>query len=68
MNRNAEALLGQVDAYAHLSDRVSVGGRFDGLSSDGPIRLETDEELVAGTETLARADPAGAGGADETCR
>jgi hypothetical protein len=54
MNRNAGALLEQADAYVHLLDRVSVGGRFEGLSSDGPIRLSSDQELLEATESVSR--------------
>jgi 5-methylcytosine-specific restriction protein A len=54
MNRNGEALIEQVDSYVHLFDRVSVGGRFQGAASDGPIRLATDEELLEATARAAR--------------
>jgi 5-methylcytosine-specific restriction protein A len=53
MNRNAEALVEQVDAYVHGFDRVSVGGRFEGESSHGPVRLTTDQELLEATASLA---------------
>ncbi|MBW4041416.1 MAG: DUF222 domain-containing protein [Acidobacteria bacterium] len=53
MNRNAEALLVQVGEYAHRFDRVSAGGRFEGASSAGPIRLLTDDELVRATASNA---------------
>ena len=53
MNRNAETLVEQVGAYAHLFDRVSVGGRFDGASSDGPIRILTDAELLHATDSAS---------------
>ena len=46
MNRNAEALIEQVDAYVHLFDRVSVGGRFDGPPRMVPVRVLTDQELL----------------------
>ena len=45
MNRNAAALVERAGAYARLFDRVSAGGRFDGASSAGPVRLSTDDEL-----------------------
>jgi hypothetical protein len=54
MNRNAEALLEQAGAYARLFDRVSAGGRFDGASSAGPVRLSTDQELVEAAVSLSR--------------
>ena len=54
MNRNAEALLEQAGAYAHLFDRVSIGGRFDGAPSTGPARLLTDQELVQALAANAR--------------
>ena len=53
MNRNAETLLEQVGAYAHMFDRVSVGGRFDHASSDGPIRVLTDAELLHATDSAS---------------
>jgi hypothetical protein len=54
MNRNAEALIEQAGEYAHRFDRVSAGGRFEGASSAGPIRLLTDEELVHAATSNAR--------------
>jgi 5-methylcytosine-specific restriction protein A len=54
MHRNAEALLEQAGAYAHLLDRVSAGDRFEGASSDGPIRLTTDQELVDALASASR--------------
>ena len=54
MNRNAEALVEQAGSYAHLFDRVSLGGRFDGASSAGPIRVSTDQELLEATASLSR--------------
>ena len=37
-----------------MFDRVSVGGRFDGLSSAGPARLLTDQELLEALAVNAR--------------
>jgi hypothetical protein len=54
MDRNAETLLEQADAYAHLFDRVSAGDRFDGASSDGPIRLTSDQELLEAAGSVSR--------------
>jgi hypothetical protein len=54
MNRNAEALIEQVGEYAHLLDRVSLGGRFDGLSLSGRARLSTDPELLEAAASLSR--------------
>jgi 5-methylcytosine-specific restriction protein A len=54
MNRNAETILEQAGEYAHLLDRVCVGGRFEGESSDGPIRLASDHELVDALASVAR--------------
>src|SRR4051812_6936291 len=54
MNRNAAALIEQVEAYASLFDRVSVGDRFDGASSAGPIRVTSDAELLEATSAVAR--------------
>jgi hypothetical protein len=54
MNRNAETLLEQVDAYVHLFDRVSAGDRFGGASSDGPIRLSSDQELLEAAGSVSR--------------
>lgn len=56
MNRNAAALLEQADVSVHLLDRVSAGDRFEGLSSDGPIRLATDPELLGSFAALAKLD------------
>jgi len=53
MNRNAEALRTQVDAYLHGFDRVDVAGRFEGASSDGPVRLLSDQELLQATSSLS---------------
>ncbi|RIX28009.1 HNH endonuclease signature motif containing protein [Amnibacterium setariae] len=54
MNRNAEALQQQVDAYVHGFDRVSASGRFDDASSDGPVRLLSDQELLEATDSVSR--------------
>jgi hypothetical protein len=54
MNRSVEALVEQVGEYVRRFDRVSAGGRFDGLSSAGPARLLTDEELLAVAAVSAR--------------
>lgn len=54
MNRNAEALIEQVGTYTHLFDRVSAGGRFDDVSSDGPIRLLSDQELLDAAGSVSR--------------
>jgi hypothetical protein len=54
MNRSAEALVEQVGEYVRRFDRVSAGGRFDGLSSSGPVRLLTDEELLSAGALNAR--------------
>jgi hypothetical protein len=54
MNRSAEALVEQVGEYVRRFGRVSAGGRFDGLSSSGPARLLTDEELLSAAALNAR--------------
>ena len=54
MNRNAAAVVDQAEAYASLFDRVSVSGRFDDASSDGPIRLASDQELLEATASITR--------------
>jgi 5-methylcytosine-specific restriction protein A len=54
MNRNAEALVEQVGTYVSLFDRVSLSGRFDEASSDGPIRLASDQELLEATASVTR--------------
>jgi hypothetical protein len=54
MNRNAGAVIEQADRYASLFDRVSEGGRFDGLSSDGAIRLVSDQELLEATASASQ--------------
>ena len=55
MRRSAETLIEQVAAYAHLFDRVSVGGRFDDAGSSGPIRLATDPEVLQASAAASRA-------------
>ncbi|MBW4042259.1 MAG: hypothetical protein HIU86_09050 [Acidobacteria bacterium] len=54
MSRTAGALLEQAGEYVHRFDRVSAGGRFEGVSSEGPIRSAGDEELLEATASLAR--------------
>ncbi|GAA4743469.1 hypothetical protein GCM10025783_13810 [Amnibacterium soli] len=54
MNRNAAAVVEQAEAYASLFDRVSASGRFDDASSDGPVRLATDQELLEATASVTR--------------
>ena len=54
MNRSAVAVVEQAEAYASLFDRVSVGGRFDEASSDGPVRLASDQELLEATASVTR--------------
>jgi 5-methylcytosine-specific restriction protein A len=54
MNRNAEALIEQANAYSSVFDRVSVGGRFEGASSDGPIRLVSDQELLRAAASVSQ--------------
>jgi hypothetical protein len=54
VNRNAEALVEQAEGYAHLLDRVSAAGRFEGEPSDGPIRLESDPELLQSAASVSR--------------
>src|ERR1700712_1182228 len=54
MNRNAGAVIEQADQYASLFDRVSAGGRFDDASSDGAIRLVSDQELLEAASSVSR--------------
>ena len=54
MNRNAAAVVEQAEAYASLFDRVSASGRFDEASSDGPIRLASDSELLEAAASVTR--------------
>ncbi|RIX28028.1 HNH endonuclease signature motif containing protein [Amnibacterium setariae] len=54
MNRNAEALIEQAGAYASVFDRVAAGGRFDGASSEGAIRLVSDQELLRAAGEASR--------------
>jgi hypothetical protein len=54
MNRNAAAVVEQAETYASLFDRVSGRGRFDETSSDGPIRLTSDSELLEATASITR--------------
>ena len=54
MNRNAGAVIEQAEAYAGLFDRVSASGRFDGASSDGPVRLASDQELLEAATSVSR--------------
>src|ERR1700712_5058632 len=72
MNRNAGAVIEQADQYASLFDRVSAGGRFDDASSDGAIRLVSDQELLEAASSVSwLTRPAGAEGtklAGETAR
>ncbi|MBW4042001.1 MAG: DUF222 domain-containing protein [Acidobacteria bacterium] len=53
MNRDAAALIEQVDDYVHLLDRVSEGGRFDDAGSAGPIRVLADAELQHAKSRMA---------------
>jgi 5-methylcytosine-specific restriction protein A len=54
MNGNAAAVVEQAEAYASLFDRVSASGRFDEASSDGPVRLVSDTELLEATASVTR--------------
>jgi hypothetical protein len=54
MNRSAAAVLEQAEAYASLFDRTSASGRFDVASSDGPVRLASDQELLEATASPTR--------------
>ena len=60
MNRNAAAIVEQAGTYASLFDRVSAGGRFDDASSDGPIRLLSDDELLDAARELTHLQRRGA--------
>ncbi|WP_375386933.1 DUF222 domain-containing protein [uncultured Amnibacterium sp.] len=55
MNRSATTLVEEVEAYAHLFDAVSVGGRFEDSASDGPIRLSSDPQLLQACTAASRA-------------
>ena len=54
MNRNATAVVEQAEVYASLFDRVSAGARFDDASSDGPVRLASDSELLEAAASVTR--------------
>ncbi len=54
MNRSAAAVVEQAEAYASLFDRVSGSGRFDEASSDGPVRLVSDQELLEAAASVTR--------------
>jgi 5-methylcytosine-specific restriction protein A len=54
MNRSSAAVVEQAEAYASLFDRASASGRFDEASSDGPVRLASDQELLEATASVTR--------------
>jgi 5-methylcytosine-specific restriction protein A len=54
MNRSAETLVERVAEFTRLFDRVSVGGRFDGADSNGPIRLATSPEVLQASVEASR--------------